>query len=70
MIDLRKMNDRLQEMTNEALEMRGQALSVIFENINQQPEETKQLFKDLLNARINGDTEEIERIENIIKNGK
>lgn len=64
------MIDELKQMAKRLNEMKNESLNIIFKNIHELPEERKKLIQDLLTARIEGNHEEVKRLEKILKDGE
>jgi len=61
------MIDRLLEIKKELMEMQKNALSTIFKNVNDLPQEKKETFEQLLKAHISGDKKKVEELEKKLK---
>ena len=65
------MQERLLKIKDELMEIKKNALSTIFKNVDDLSVEKKELFKQLLNAHISGDKEKVAKLEKKLKeNGK
>ena len=49
------------------MEMQKNALSTIFKNVNDLPQEKKEIFEQLLKAHISGDKKKVEELEKKLK---
>lgn len=61
------MQERLLKIKDELMEIKKNALSTIFKNVDDLPVEKKELFKQLLNAHISGDKEKVAKLEKKLK---